>query len=421
MTPDFLEIPMLGGTIQIVRTPGGVLRVVSVSGGKDSTALYLWAIEQWGKDGFIAIFADTGHENKVTINYLRNLPDMAGGPEIITVRADFRDRLKARFAILREAVRGFASIPMPCFAEGYVDRCLQKMAEIEANGYTTGSAFLDLIIWKGRVPSTKAQFCTDFLKIRPIHEWIEAHRGDLAIENYVGIRAGESAKRALMTECDHDKRLDADVFRPLLKWSEQQVFDYLDERGVEPNPLYAAGFTRVGCFPCIHARKAELARLPEETWEKLTDWQQILGQSWFPPGLIPIGVEDQLKLRDLSSRIKWNKDPCQEHGDDCDDNWTPVETPENMAAFHAHQIFWLTAVIPTVEQAREWATTSRGGASARAFSTRCRRRAELHEHMGGLRVSEEFCAHLAIYVLWIAGIGSTIVSLIAFRRGLRGP
>jgi 3'-phosphoadenosine 5'-phosphosulfate sulfotransferase (PAPS reductase)/FAD synthetase len=70
------------------------LRVVSVSGGKDSTALYCWAIEQWGKDGFRAVFADTGHEHPVTYNYLRNLAQMAGGPEIVWVRADFRKQIE---------------------------------------------------------------------------------------------------------------------------------------------------------------------------------------------------------------------------------------------------------------------------------------------------------------------------------------
>ena len=57
-----------------------IIRIVSVSGGKDSTALYCWAIEQWGKDGFRAVFADTGNEHPVTYNYVRNMHEMAGGP-----------------------------------------------------------------------------------------------------------------------------------------------------------------------------------------------------------------------------------------------------------------------------------------------------------------------------------------------------
>lgn len=41
------------------------VNIISVSGGKDSTALYLLAIEFFGKD-FIPVFADTGNEHPVT-------------------------------------------------------------------------------------------------------------------------------------------------------------------------------------------------------------------------------------------------------------------------------------------------------------------------------------------------------------------
>lgn len=51
-----------------------IIRIVSVSGGKDSTALYCWAIEQWGKDGFRAVFADTGNEHPVTYNFMQSEP-----------------------------------------------------------------------------------------------------------------------------------------------------------------------------------------------------------------------------------------------------------------------------------------------------------------------------------------------------------
>ena len=47
-------------------------RIVSVSGGKDSTALYLLAIEH-GRP-FIPVFADVGNEAKETYEYIRELP-----------------------------------------------------------------------------------------------------------------------------------------------------------------------------------------------------------------------------------------------------------------------------------------------------------------------------------------------------------
>lgn len=273
----------------------GTFRVVSVSGGKDSTALYLWAIENWGHD-FSAVFADTGHEHPVTYNYLRNLPAASKGPAINWVKADFKERVKRRY-LNTETKRSDG-------AQAFINR---NRAWLESVDYSSGNPFLDLIMWKGRVPAAKSQFCTEHLKLEPIKEFIESNRGDLEVINYVGIRAAESPRRAKMPEKEFSKYFDCDVYRPLLKWSEQDVFDQLKRHAVAPNPLYEAGFSRVGCFPCIHARKGELARLPEWAWKKLEEWEKIIGRSWFPPGTVP-GI-----------------------------------------------------VIPTTEQARQWSKTSRGG------------------------------------------------------------
>lgn len=223
------------------------LRIVSVSGGKDSTALYCWAIEQWGREGFLAIFADTGHEHPVTYNYLRNLPTMAGGPEIEWVKADFSERIR------------------------------NKGKE------PSGNPFLDLWIWKGRAPSARAQFCTEHLKLRPIQAWLEGIRGDREVIMYTGIRAGESERRSKMAEREWSDLYDCYTERPLLRWTEEQVFAFLKSKGVDPNPLYANGFARVGCYPCIHSRKSELARLENWAWEKLAEWENLAGRTWFPP------------------------------------------------------------------------------------------------------------------------------------------
>lgn len=248
------------------------LRVVSVSGGKDSTALYLWAMETFStseEDGFVAVFADTGHEHPVTVNYVNNLHHMTGGPAVHIVRADFSARLKAK--------------------------------GIEAHG----SPFLDMMLWKRRAPSTKAQFCTEHLKLQPIRSWLNGIRGDRLPVMYVGIRAGESARRAKMPEEELNEYMDCMTKRPLLRWSEQEVFDYLKIHDVPPNPLYDAGYSRVGCFPCIHARKSELASLPEWAWEKLEMWEQELGRSWFPSGILPGKLDGHIPT--ITEVREWSK------------------------------------------------------------------------------------------------------------------
>lgn len=49
-------------------------------------------------------------------------------------------------------------------------------------------------------------------------------------------------------------------FQPILEWTDDDVWQYLDERGVETNPLYDEGFKRVGCIGCPFASPAERQR-----------------------------------------------------------------------------------------------------------------------------------------------------------------
>lgn len=228
------------------------LRIVSVSGGKDSTALYLWAKERWGQE-FLPVFADTGHEHPVTLNYVRNIHEMAEGPKVHWVKADFSARLEKQGKPISD------------------------------------KPFKDLITWKGRAPSPKAQFCTEHLKMRPIKEWLESIRKDSdTVEMYVGIRAAESERRSKMPEHEWSDFYDCDLYRPLLRWSEEQVWETLKRHGVPPNPLYTeAGSSRVGCYPCIHARKSELAAMPDWAWNRLKEYEHAVGRSWFPAGMVP--------------------------------------------------------------------------------------------------------------------------------------
>lgn len=246
------------------------LRVVSVSGGKDSTALYLWAKEQWGTD-FLAVFADTGNEHPATLNYVKNLHEMASGPKVKIVYADFRLKIK-KIVENPEATKS-----------EHVAKRIKENQYLKETGFTTGNVFLDMMFSKGAIPRANRQFCTKELKMDPIKTWLESIRKDSDhVEMFVGIRAQESAKRAKMPDHEWSDFYDCDFYRPLLRWSEKDVWDILEKHAVPPNPLYSVGgYKRVGCFPCIHITKAEIATLPEWVWEKLDHWEKVIGDSWF--------------------------------------------------------------------------------------------------------------------------------------------
>lgn len=128
-----------------------VQHIVSISGGKDSTATYLLAIER-GRP-FRAVWADTGHEHPITVEYVRTLHERTGGPKVERVAADFTRQMAGKQKFI-EAKRAEHGIPA------------QRIERTLAILRPTGNPFLDLCLWKGRFPSSQAQFCTSELKVR---------------------------------------------------------------------------------------------------------------------------------------------------------------------------------------------------------------------------------------------------------------
>lgn len=246
------------------------LPICSVSGGKDSTALYCLMVEYYGQD-FLPIFSDTGHEHPVTLNYVRNLHLMAGGPPVVFVQADFKNQIRMRRLSRIKELHKF-QIGSDDYAQALM--MARKMKP-------TGNRFLDMMIWKNAVPTGKIQFCTEHLKLWPQkfyltdyfpnHEWII----------HLGIRAGESKARSTRQPFEFNTFFDCMAVLPLLYLTTEEVFAYLASKGVPPNPLYELGHDRVGCFPCIHANKNQLALLPDWVWDRLKWFEKVLGISWF--------------------------------------------------------------------------------------------------------------------------------------------
>jgi 3'-phosphoadenosine 5'-phosphosulfate sulfotransferase (PAPS reductase)/FAD synthetase len=173
---------------------------------------------------------------------------------------------------------------------------------------------LDLCIWKGRFPSRKAQFCTEELKTVPLQNFqqdlIEAGND---VWSWQGIRADESLERRYRPEFEEmDDHLF--VYRPLLRWSAESVFEALAYSAIKPNPLYLQGMRRVGCMPCINCSKEELAQLSRrwpEVIERIALWEACVtaaakrgAASFFPA---PHDGRDELQGRNIRERVTWSK------------------------------------------------------------------------------------------------------------------
>jgi 3'-phosphoadenosine 5'-phosphosulfate sulfotransferase (PAPS reductase)/FAD synthetase len=242
--------------------------IVSVSGGKDSTALYLLALQRLGVNGFRAVFCDTGHEHQLTYDYVRNLHSATGGPKVEFIHADFTERLKTRATNLQKF---WEKDGVPQERIDAVKRMIKP----------TGNPFLDLCILKGRFPSTRARFCTEELKVEPFTQQIALpalRQG--SVLHWRGIRRDESKSRENAKKFERGD-FGLRVFQPLVDWSAEDVFAMHKKHSLEPNPLYMMGFGRVGCMPCIMCTKSEMAeistRFPSEV-ARVREWERLVAK-----------------------------------------------------------------------------------------------------------------------------------------------
>ena len=190
----------------------------SISGGKDSTALALH-LKELGV-AFTPVFIDTGWEHPTTYEYIDTvLTPLLGN--IVRLRN-----------------------------EKLFDPSSQFNGGME-----------QMIHHHKMFPSGAVKFCTSELKVVPIQNYYAQERVRLGAKpvNCVGIRAEESAKRSTMDEIEEQD--EATVWRPLISWTEANVVAIHHRHNVTPNPLYLKGASRVGCYPCIYARKHEIAHM----------------------------------------------------------------------------------------------------------------------------------------------------------------
>ena len=286
---------------------GDRLVIASVSGGKDSTAMCLY-LRELGIP-YRAINIDTGWEHADTDHYVREVLPAFIGP-IETIAADVKVRPSAAADVER------------------IEKALGRPSQM-----------VRLILNKGTFPGRERRFCTEQLKIFPIRDYIAALGEDVI--NCTGIRADESAARALMPEWEEWPAGDCEQWRPLIDWSGQDVVDIHKRHGVPPNPLYLRGAHRVGCWPCIYARKSEIRNM-SETDPARVDLLELLEDT-----LTGIVQEKQIQRGVPLSRRGWFRNP------------TPIRDPETGKRKGDP---W------PIRRVVEWAKTKRGGKQYELFA-----------------------------------------------------
>jgi hypothetical protein len=186
---------------------GTVHHVLSLSGGKDSSALAVYLRDRVRDLQYV--FCDTGKELQETYDFLDDLEVYLGKPII---------RLSDE--------RGF-------------DHWLKLYGDY--------------------LPSSQMRWCTKMLKIKPFEKWVEDELNNEQVTMYVGIRADEDQRKAYVSTKPNitaaypfrDAGVDA-----------EGVIRLLDDAGLGL-PKYYKWRTRSGCYFCFFQRRVEWVGLLE--------------------------------------------------------------------------------------------------------------------------------------------------------------
>jgi len=204
--------------------------IVSVSGGKDSTATLIFALDNFDKSKIVPVFLDTQWEHHLTYQYL--------------------DYLEKALNISIERIKTI----------GMEELCIRYKA----------------------LPNTFMTFCKMNLKVKPFRRYIYENFFSKGIDFIVmqGIRKEESLSRSKTPHYKEEiefynrRKMVVKKFYPIVDWSKEKVINYIKNKGIKLNPLYDLGFSRVGCFPCVNWTKKELFMLDGEFLKRLRNLEK---------------------------------------------------------------------------------------------------------------------------------------------------
>ena len=201
--------------------------IVPVSGGKDSQVVLALAIENYSKKDIVCIHQNTGFDHPDTY---QQLIDMSAfyGVEIKHTVSKYKDMF------------------------GFLEKAKY-------------------------FPNSAARGCTQRLKQEPFAKWLKdcGFNKDNSLILF-GMRSDESSARntkygsinqedtfslgnisAFYSNKNNSVIGDICCKLPIVTWTTENVFDFLIASGAPINPLYIKGHHRVGCYPCLLARKSE--------------------------------------------------------------------------------------------------------------------------------------------------------------------
>lgn len=92
--------------------------------------------------------------------------------------------------------------------------------------------------------------CCSIRKVGPLAEHISKYDGWIT-----GIRRDQAPTRAHAQAFEYDDKFKLVKVNPLILWTEEDVWNYIEENNVPYNPLHDNGYPSIGCIHCTRPVK----------------------------------------------------------------------------------------------------------------------------------------------------------------------
>ncbi len=200
-----------------------------------------WAFDLHGDK--IAIASSFGAEDVVLIDIVQRIIDK---PRVFTLDTG---RLHQETYKLIDKVRKDYQIDIEVFFPNYKD--VEEM--VKDNG-------LDLF-YKG---IEYRKLCCKVRKIDPLKRALTGLKGWIC-----GLRKEQSQSRTDLKKIEIDEANNGIIkINPLIDWSIDEIWNYIQENKVPYNPLHDEGYPSIGCEPCTRAiQPGEDVRAGRWWWE----------------------------------------------------------------------------------------------------------------------------------------------------------
>lgn len=195
-----------------------IRHILSLSGGKDSTALAVYTRDRIPDIEYV--FMDTGEELPETYDYLDNI-------------------------------------------EAYLGKPIVRL-----NPERPFTHYLD--VYRGVLPDARTRWCTRMLKLKPFERYV----GDDPAISYLAIRADESHRKGYISTKNNIRAVYPFIEDGIRK---EDVFRILDECGLKL-PNYYKWRSRSGCYFCFFQRRNEWVGLLEnhpELFERAKAFERV--------------------------------------------------------------------------------------------------------------------------------------------------